>query len=166
MRKIIFVIVLTLIFNFNFLHSQSEVLKDSNKLNLDGYTLKIDESDIMSIAEEMPRFPGCENWDDKSQKEICSGEKLLEYVYSNLKYPEKALKDSIQGRVYMKFAVSKEGFIFDITVLRDIGGGCGAEAQRVIESMNHMNQRWTPGKQYGRKVNVYYSLPVIFKFDK
>ncbi len=124
-----------------------------------------EDKEIFNIAEDMPRFPGCENMDTKAEKEECASKKLLEFIYANLKYPPIATENGIEGRVTLRFAVNKDGKIGSVEVLRDIGGGCGDAAKKVIESMNNMPDKWVPGKQGGRRVNVWFTLPVIFKLN-
>ena len=63
----------------------------------------------------------------------------------------------------MRFVVDKEGKVADIKVVRDVGIQCGKEAERVVRLMNEMEERWTPGKQRGRAVNVQFTLPIKFK---
>ena len=59
---------------------------------------------------------------------------------------------------HVTFVVEKDGSVTGVRVLRDIGGGCGQEAIRVVKSM----PKWTPGKQRGKNVRVQYNLPVNF----
>lgn len=111
------------------------------------------------IAEEMPRFPGCEDKDmTKKERYECATNMLLKFMYDNIRYPEMARQNGIQGTVYLKFVVEKDGSISHAQVLRDIGGGCGVEALRVVGKM----PKWRPGKQQGRAVRVQFSLPVKF----
>lgn len=49
--------------------------------------------------------------------------------------------------------------------MRDIGGGCGKESLRVLNSINEMLERWIPGKQKGKPVRVQFILPVQFKLN-
>lgn len=125
---------------------------------------EIDE--IFKVVEQMPRFPGC---DDESggndAKYACAQKKLLQYVYKNVKYPAIARENGIQGGVVVQFVVEKDGSITDIRIARDIGAGCGEESQRVVESMNNMPQKWTPGKQRGKAVRVQFTLPIKFKLQ-
>ena len=121
------------------------------------------EEEIFSVVEQMPRFPGCENEKTNEARDQCSKQKLLQYIYKNLKYPAIAKENGIQGRVVLRFVVNQQGKISDIQILRDIGGGCGEAAAKVIRSMNNMPQRWIPGRQGGRKVKVWYTLPIVFK---
>ena len=98
-----------------------------------------------------------------TEKDECAKTKLLEYIYANLKYPPIARDNGIDGTTVIQFVVNREGQVDNITIVRDIGAGCGEAAKRVVESMNNMPERWTPGKQRGRPVNVLYTLPVRFQ---
>lgn len=126
----------------------------------------LDVEEIISFAEQMPRFPGCEDMaGDNKTKENCAKEKMLQYIYENLNYPAIARENGVEGMVVMQFVVSKEGRIKDIVTLRDIGANCGTQALKVVEAMNNLPQRWTPGKQRGRTVDVRYTLPIRFKLQ-
>lgn len=112
------------------------------------------------FAEEMPRFPGCEDRDmTKKERNECATNMLLKFMYNNIHYPEMARQNGIEGMVYLKFVVEKDGSISHAQVMRDIGGGCGQEALRVVGQM----PKWLPGKQQGRAVRVQFSLPVKYK---
>ena len=115
----------------------------------------------VKIVEEMPRFPGCEDESDDKKRSMCAQTKLLQYVYSTLKYPEQAKKDKIEGTVYTKFKITENGKLSDIEITKDIGGGCG---DAVIDLLNTMNEEhtWVPGMQKGKPVAVQFILPVKF----
>jgi len=121
-----------------------------------------EEADVIfSIVEEMPRFPGCEDIANKDERIKCSHGKLYDFIYKNLSYPTLARETGIEGKVILKFAVDKKGKVSKIKILRDIGGGCGQAASEAVERMK--SQNWTPGRQGGRKVSVWFTLPVVFK---
>lgn len=101
---------------------------------------------VYSFVQKFPEFPGGEA-------------ALVKYLVENIKYPVMALENGIQGNVILQFTVDKEGRIDDIVIVRDIGGGCGQEAVRVVSNM----PRWIPGEQQGQKVSVRYTLPVRFQ---
>ena len=61
----------------------------------------------------------------------------------------------------MQFVVEKNGSVGNVKILRDIGGGCGAEAVRVVKSM----PKWKPGKQRGQAVRTQFQLPVSFNLQ-
>lgn len=88
---------------------------------------------------------------------------LLKYLRDNIRYPKQALRIGLEGRVYLKFIIERDGTVSNVQVRRGIGGGCDEEAVRVL---NTCPIKWTPGKQRGQPVRVYYSLPVAFKLKE
>ncbi len=86
---------------------------------------------------------------------------MFEFIKANLIYPAKARELSIEGVVFARFIVEKDGSLSNIKILRGIGGGCDEEAFRVIKLMPN----WNPGKQKGNAVRVEFSLPIKFKLD-
>ena len=69
----------------------------------------------------------------------------------------------VEGKVFIKFVVDKEGIINQVAVLRGVSD-CNLlekEALRVVRSM----PKWTPGKQHGKAVSVYFTLPISFKLS-
>ncbi len=122
---------------------------------------KQEEEEIFKVVEDQPSFPGCENISDKTEKKKCADEKMLQFIYGNIKYPAIARENGVEGMVVVKFVVEKDGSITAAEVVRDIGAGCGAEALRVVNMM----PKWEPGKQRGRAVRVQFNLPVKFKLE-
>ncbi len=118
-------------------------------------------SEIYKVVDQMPRFPGCEMKDDEMAKKYCSTDKMLKFIYRNIKYPEKARDDGSEGTVVISFVVEKDGSIVHPKIVRNIAGGCGEEALRVVKKM----PKWTPGKQRGQTVRVQFNLPVKFKLQ-
>jgi len=122
-----------------------------------------EESTVFQVVEQMPRFPGCEDVSESIQeRKACADQKMLEFIYKNIRYPEQARLDSISGQVVVTFVVTDEGSIINEMIVRKIGGGCDEEVLRVIGLMNEMEERWIPGRQRGRNVNVQFNLPVRF----
>ncbi len=118
---------------------------------------------IGSIVEEMPRFPGCEMIPDKAERKTCSQQKMLEYIYGEIQYP--AIARCTEGTVVVRFYVNKKGEVENAEILKDIGGGFGEEALRVVNKMNDLLERWIPGRQRGKAVKVAYNLPVKFRLE-
>ncbi len=104
-----------------------------------------EEQPIFTVVEKDPEFPG-------------GTDALYKYLAENIKYPQLARDNGITGKVYITFVVERDGSIANPKILRDIGGGCGAEAIRVVKAM----PKWTPGKQRGKAVRVQFNLPVNF----
>jgi TonB family protein len=83
-----------------------------------------------------------------------------QYLSSNLRYPEEAKEKGISGIVIATFLVKKDGTLYDIEILRGIGGGCDEELLRVIRN----SPIWTAGKlKNGEPVNTKIRMPVRFK---
>lgn len=123
------------------------------------------KDEVFKVVEQMPRFPGCENEDNDPIRYECSKTKLVKYIYGNIKYPDEARKGGIEGTVVAQFVVDEKGSILDAKVIRDIGYGCGEEVLKIVNSMNDMEEKWTPGQQRGEKVKVMFTLPVKFKLE-
>lgn len=123
-----------------------------------------DVEEIFKIVEQMPRFPGCDDIPgDNTAKSDCANKKLMEFIYANIQYPAIARENNVEGTVVVQFVVDTDGSISNAKVVRDIGAQCGDEALRIVELMNNMPEKWTPGKQRGRPVRVLFMLPVKFK---
>ena len=116
----------------------------------------------LEYQREKPTFPGCEDIVDKKERLKCADEKMLQFVYGNMKYPAEARRDGIEGMVIIKFFIDEDGSILDTEIGRDIGGGCGEEALRVVESMPN----WNPSRIDGNPIGVSFTLPVRFKLGK
>lgn len=84
---------------------------------------------------------------------------FYDYVSSNIKYPSRATRMGLEGRVFVEFVVEKDGSLTDIKVVKGIGGGCDEEAVRVISSA----PKWNPGKQRGQEVRVRMVMPILFR---
>ncbi|MBO7200978.1 MAG: energy transducer TonB [Bacteroidales bacterium] len=111
-------------------------------------TVVVDE-EIFLVVENEPEFPGGED-------------SLYAYIARNIKYPEAAKKEKIEGRVFVTFVIEKDGQVSSAKILRDIGGGCGEEAIRVVKNM----PKWKPGTQRGNPVRFQFNLPVSFMLGK
>jgi protein TonB len=118
----------------------------------------------VKFADQMPRFPGCEDSNASvEEKYRCAEEKLLSYIFDRVKYPKAAKDNGISGKVVVQFVVGIDGRIADTRIVRDAGGGCGDEVLRVVSEMNEMKAPWTPGRHRGLPVSVWFTLPVNFE---
>ncbi len=106
------------------------------------------EEEVFLVVEDDPEFPG-------------GLSALSQYLASNIKYPQLAKENNITGKVFVSFVVEKDGSVGQVKILRDIGGGCGAEAVRVVKAM----PKWKPGKQRGKPVRTQFNLPVDFSLN-
>ncbi len=101
---------------------------------------------IYRSVEQMPQFPGGEA-------------ALMKYIESHINYPPKAAKNNVKGKVIVQFVVKKDGSIGEVKVVRWVDKDLDKEAIRVVKSL----PKFSPGRQDGQAVNVWYTLPVTFK---
>ena len=101
---------------------------------------------IFKFVEQMPAFKG----------------DLNAYLSAKLRYPDDAREAGTEGRSVIQFIVNENGSISGVEVVRSSGSASlDAEAKRVVSNM----PAWSPGKQQGKEVKVYFTLPVTFKLD-
>jgi protein TonB len=100
-------------------------------------------------VEQMPQFPG-------------GDEEMMKFIKDNLHYPPVAVAAGIEGRLTIRFVVSRDGDVTDVKVIRGIDAACDKEAVRVVKLM----PKWIPGRQEGRNVPVFYTLPIVYKLPK
>ncbi|MHC1703154.1 MAG: energy transducer TonB [Tenuifilaceae bacterium] len=104
------------------------------------------EEEVFLVVEEMPSFGSGD------------ANEFRTYVSSNMKYPEVAAENGIQGRVFVQFVVESDGRLTNVRVLRGVDPSLDKEAVRVVES----SPRWNPGKQRGKPVRVSFTFPITF----
>lgn len=98
----------------------------------------------------------------EKQAEFKGGQQaLINYLRDNIKYSEKALEAGIQGRVMVRFVVTKEGKVSRAEVTLSIHPWLDEEALRVVNGMPD----WIPAENGGKKVNSYYTLPITFRLE-
>ncbi|MBK8562139.1 MAG: M56 family metallopeptidase [Saprospiraceae bacterium] len=125
-------------------------------------TVPPDGGEIFKVVEEMPRFPGCEDVADVTERKKCSEQQMMEFIFKNIKYPAEAKEKGIEGTAYVKFVIEKDGSITGAEIVRNLENGCGEELKRLVGTM----PKWIPGKQRGREVRVQFVLPVKFKLEE
>lgn len=132
-------------------------MNKENDLSKDDYL----EDEIYKVVEVKPVFTGCEDIEDEAKRIECGRNEMLQFINDNLKYPNEAKQNEIEGTVYIIFVIEKDGSVTNPKIIRDIGGGCGDEAIRIVKLM----PKWVPAKHEGRKVRMQFNLPVKFKLD-
>ncbi len=135
-------------------HKDIEGSNDVNAINpkdldVDVVTgVKQVQKETFTVAEIMPSYPG-------------GSVELMRYLSMNLRYPVADMEMGVQGRVVLRFIVGEDGMIREVEVLKGLSPTCDKEAIRVVKSM----PQWIPGRQNGKTVPVYFSLPVKFKLE-
>ena len=134
------------------------------------------EEKVFDVCEQMPTFPGGEA-------------KLMEFIARNIKYPEVATKNGVQGRILVQFIVEKDGGLSNVKVLENPksskanmvvvtammpdkerqdaeahNAGVQALRDEALRMVNAM-PRWTPGKQNGKAVRCHFVIPVTYRLQ-
>lgn len=110
---------------------------------------------LFSLVDELPRFEDCND-----NTVACFNNGLQRHFLENFHYPEQAVKNKIEGRVFVRFVIDKEGKAGNVhtycsgdkKVLED-------EVKRIVLSLPQLKA----GKELGQNINVVYSMPIDFK---
>ena len=101
---------------------------------------------IFTVVEQQPEFAG-------------GYDAMIQFLGQNIRYPEDARAQGLEGTVYVNFIVEKDGAVTDVKVIRGVAPSVDQEAKRVVE----MFPNWQPGKQNGEVVRVRFVIPIKFK---
>ncbi len=133
------------------------------------------DTTIYDIADVMPyplvkscmpeRHP---NWNGNIDSiRRCAEPQLFSILAANIRYPEEARTNNLQGSVVVSCVVEPStGRMSNLKLLKDIGGGCGAEAIRVLSALDEAGLRWQPGTLSGKPVRVRHALPIRFRLKE
>ena len=105
--------------------------------------------EVFYVVEDMPQFPG-------------GLPAMKSHIYTNLEYPENAKREGIEGSAIVRFMINTKGKVVNSEILRSTYQGFDAPALKVINDMPD----WTPGKQRGKPVNVWYIISIKFPAPK
>ncbi len=105
-----------------------------------------EESEVFFIVEDMPDFRGG------------GQDAFRRYIAENLRYPQAAAENGIEGRVFVQFTVDADGIVRDATIVRGVDPLLDREAIRIVMA----SPRWNPGRQRGQPVNVAFTFPINF----
>ena len=126
----------------NFREQVNEIVVEENK------PVEEKPEQIFTAVEQMPQFPGGEA-------------ALMRFLSSHINYPPMAAENNIQGKVIVQFVVDKTGKVGEVKVVRTVDKDLDHEAIRVCQAL----PKFTPGRQNGRPVSVWYTLPIQFKLQ-
>lgn len=101
------------------------------------------------LDEKLPKFPGGEI-------------KFQKFLNQNLVYPKKALDNSIEGEVNVKFLINKSGKISEIKNISNAPEILFQEVERVLSK----SPKWKPGRQNFKIVEVYFNIKITFNLNE
>ena len=108
------------------------------------------------IVEEIPRFPGCEEFNEQDAR-TCFQQQMQNHIKKYFRYPKAAVEKKISGKVAIVFLINKNGEVENIRT-RGPHPILEKEAVRIIKLLPKM----VPGKHNGNPVKVPYSIPITF----
>lgn len=124
------------------------------------------EKTVYLEPQTLPLFPGCEHISDYNARLECSNQKLLTYVYTNIKYPKEAKESGVEGMVVVEFIVDEKGYALKEKIVKSVGYGMDKEVLDLIKEMREDDSiRFQPGTVDDKPVSVAYKLPVKFKLE-
>ena len=109
--------------------------------------------------DKAPTFPGCEDVEIGKSKE-CFKNYISDHINKNLKYPKRAIKNNIEGDVFIQFEITRDGYFINFTtigpnkILED-------EAYRIMAKLPQVK----PGEYLEKKVSIVYGLPISFRLN-
>ena len=111
--------------------------------------VKPKEDEIFVAVEQQAEFPG-------------GMPALMKWLSNNIRYPEAAQQNDVQGRVIVKFIVEKDGSVSQAQIVKGVDKDLDKEALRVVNKM----PKWQAGKNNGVAVRSYFTLPVNFRLQQ
>jgi len=130
---------------------ESEADQDT-RVSIDAFASEEEEEEeeqVFVVVEDMPSFQG------KGLNAFAA------YVQQNLKYPLVAQENGIEGTVYLRFIVDKDGSVIHVQVLRGVDPTLDKTAIEAVQRA----PKWKPGKQRGKPVKVSCTMPISFTLE-
>ena len=147
------IVLIFLFVSFN-LSAQLDTISNSNKEfeiieNMTEPQEFEDDDKIYIIVDQMPEFPG-------------GITELRRYIAYNVEYPLYARKKGIQGTVFLRFEVKKNGEIGEVEIQKGVHKLLNEASIKVIRKI----PRFKPGLHHGKTVSVWFSIPITFKTSR
>jgi len=108
------------------------------------------DTTIYTIVETMPLMKDCEGAENERQ---CSDNKLLQYIFKNVRHNPIAKENGLEGKTVVSFVVEKNGAVSGVKVIK---GKELSNIEEVIKKMPH----WIPGKNRNEIKRVRMTLPM------
>jgi TonB family protein len=121
-------------------------------------------TDFVKFAkvQSIPQFKACLKVSD-TQKINCFNERMVSHIQRNFNYPDAAAAQNIEGKVWVRFIITKQGKVSNIRMRGPKNGQLlEQEAKRMVSKLS----KFVPGKHDGKVANVEYYIPINFKLQE
>jgi len=130
------------------------------------FLLLAQPGDPVRIADEKPVLKSCLKVLDIVQREQCSNQGILTFIYQNVVYPDTALQQEIEGMVVVEAIIGKTGRVIGAKLVKDIGGGCGDAVIDVLRELEAVDNLWLPAVVDEIPVDYVLTIPVKFNIPE
>ncbi|WP_440120158.1 energy transducer TonB [Tenacibaculum sp. Ill] len=137
------------------------------KDNLTRITEKLSKEELskakkLYYVEKVPSFDKCKN-SKKKERLDCFNLEMVKHINKHFRYPGEAVRNHIEGEVWIRFVIDRDGYVTNIKTLGPDGGEIlNEEARRVVSKL----PRFEPGKNKGKRVPVKYGFPINFSLEE
>ncbi|WP_167455888.1 energy transducer TonB [Tenacibaculum singaporense] len=144
-----------------------EVKEIAYKDNLTRITEKLSKEELLKAkklyyVEKVPSFDKCKKA-KKKQRLDCFNLEMVKHINKHFRYPGEAVRNHIEGEVWIRFVIDRDGYVTNIKTLGPDGGEIlNEEARRVVSKL----PRFEPGKNKGKHVPVKYGFPINFSLEE
>jgi TonB family protein len=121
-------------------------------------------TDFVKFAkvQNIPQFKACLKVSD-TEKINCFNERMVSHIQRNFNYPQAAAAQNIEGKVWVRFIIGKQGKVSNIRMRGPKNGQLlEQEAKRMVSKL----RKFVPGMQDGKPANVEYYIPINFKLQE
>ncbi|RBA27620.1 energy transducer TonB [Flavobacterium tibetense] len=152
MKKILFILLFVVANVFGQNTTEVVIARD--------YTTDSEPEEIpITIVEEVPLFEECKTLPKINHRD-CFQEMMSKFIQKNFYYPEEAQENKIQGRVFIRFVIEKDGSIEIVNVR-----GPHKILEDAARNMFKKLPKLIPGTQRGKPVRVSYTVPITFRLE-
>jgi protein TonB len=134
--------------NFDSKDNETNHVEYRDSIMVTSFMIRHERKDTIFLhSSVMPNFPG-------------GIARFPQALLSNLNYPVLARQRGVEGRVFVRIIINKEGVIEEAKTIQGIGSGCDEAAEIAVLATK---TKWSPAAETGKPVKSYYILPVKFK---
>lgn len=84
----------------------------------------------------------------------------IERLQRQIRYPPKAIKDNVEGRVIVMFFIDKKGKVHDPRIVKGVRNDIDREALEAISKAEFL-----PARKKGKPIPVEHTIHILFKLE-